>query len=212
MDAISLLKQDHRTVEELFKKFEALGDRASRQKKGLVDKIIRELSVHAMIEEELLYPSAREESDELDALSLEALEEHHVVKWVLYELSKLTPDDERFDAKVKVVIGLVRHHVEEEENEMFPLLAKQVDRPTLQMLGQALEEAKALAPTRPHPRAPDEPPGNILAGTVAKVMDAGRDFVAGKLRLRSQASARRGRVKAAPKKGQATFRGLPPKK
>jgi hemerythrin superfamily protein len=183
MDAITLLKKDHRTVESLFKRFEKLGDRAIKGKQETVERILKELSVHAAIEEAIFYPEIRVavEDKKIDALVLEALEEHHVVKWTLSELERMTPDHERFDAKVTVLMESVRHHVEEEEKELFPMVAKALGKERLKELGEAMAEAKKAVPTRPHPRMPDEPPGNLLgapgAALVDKALDAGRKLV-----------------------------------
>src|SRR4051794_27329616 len=86
MDAITILRDDHRTVEALFKKFEGLGERATKSKATIVEKLVRELSIHAAIEERLLYPVVREKITDKDDLALEALEEHLLVK---IELSTL---------------------------------------------------------------------------------------------------------------------------
>jgi hemerythrin superfamily protein len=183
MDAITLLKADHETVEGLFKKFEKLGPRAKKGKQDVVERIIKELSVHAAIEEMVFYPAVRQavEDEKIDEMVLESLEEHHIVKWVLSELHKMSPEHERFDAKVTVLMENVRHHVEEEEQELFPAVEKAFDKEQLNQLGKALAEAKKAAPTRPHPAAPDEPPGNVMAGTgagvVDKALDAGRKLV-----------------------------------
>ncbi|MBL8951895.1 MAG: hemerythrin domain-containing protein [Myxococcaceae bacterium] len=118
MDALKLLKQDHREVEALFKRYERAGDGATKAKKQLARRVTELLSKHAAVEEELLYPAARELSKDLEDLVLEALEEHHVAKATLAELEKMSPDDERFDAKMTVLIENIRHHVEEEEGEL----------------------------------------------------------------------------------------------
>jgi hypothetical protein len=97
---------------------------------------------------------------------LESLEEHLIVKWELAALADLDPSDERYDAKVTVLIENVRHHVKEEESEFFPKLRNAL-RSELLELGEALERAKKTAPTRPHPMLPDEPPGNLVAGAAA---------------------------------------------
>jgi hemerythrin superfamily protein len=157
VDAIVLLKDDHKTVEKLFKQFEKAGDDAKKEKRDLVDRIIEELSVHAFIEEQIFYPVAREAVPETEDHVLESLEEHHIVKWVLQELSDLSPDDERFDAKVTVLMENVRHHVEEEEQDWFPEVRKGLGRKKLQELGAQLEKAKKKAPRTPRPQAPDEP-------------------------------------------------------
>ena len=178
MDAITLLKNDHKTAEGLFKKFEKAGPNATKTKRDLVDKIVEELSIHAAIEEQLFYPAVRG-VEGVEDMVLESLEEHHVVKWTLSELDGMSPEAERFTAKVTVLIESVRHHIEEEENDLFPAVRKAIGRKELAELGEAMQKAKKAAPTRPHPRAPDTPPGNVIAGTAAGVIDkvrkAGRD-------------------------------------
>ena len=153
MDAIVLLKNDHKTVEKLFKQFEKAGDDDATGKRKLVDEIIEELSVHAFIEEQVFYPAARLAVPETEDHVLESLEEHHIVKWVLEELRNLGPEDERFDAKVSVLMENVRHHVEEEEQEWFPEVRKELGRKRLQELGEQLEKTKASAPRTPRPEA-----------------------------------------------------------
>jgi len=157
VDAIVLLKEDHKTVERLFKQFEKTGEDDHATKRRLVDQIIEELSVHAFIEEQIFYPEARQAVPETKDQVLESLEEHHIVKWVLSELQDLDPSDERFDAKVTVLMENVRHHVEEEEQEWFPEVRKGLGRKALQEIGTRLDEAKQTAPRDPHPRAADEP-------------------------------------------------------
>src|SRR6266545_1919302 len=188
MDAITLLKDDHRTVKELFRKFEKAGERAHKTKRTLVDKITEELSVHSAIEEQVFYPAVREAVETAEDEVLESLEEHHIVKWTLSELEKMDPQDERFDAKVAVLIESVRHHIEEEEGEMFPKVRAAVSRRRLADLGELMDRAKLAAPKRPHPRSPDEPPGNIVAGPIAAVLDAGKDAVSRVTRRSKRAS------------------------
>ena len=160
-DAIVLLKNDHKTVEKLFKQFEKLGDNAHKTKRDVVDKIIEELSVHAAIEEQHFYPTIREKAPDIGDDVLEGLEEHHVVKWTLSELKDMSPQAERFQAKVTVLIEMVRHHVEEEEGDMFPKVREAMGRKALVELYDTLEAARAKAPKRPLPKAPDEPPANL---------------------------------------------------
>jgi hemerythrin-like domain-containing protein len=173
-DAIVALKNDHRTVEQLFKRFEKAGDGARRTKRALVDSMIEELSRHAEIEELVFYPAVRREVADATSDVLEALEEHHLVKVILRELEDLDPANERFDAKVTVLIENVRHHVREEEDELFPEVREQLGRRRLRELGDELRAAKPRVPTRPHPGAPDEPPANALVGSAVAVMDRAR--------------------------------------
>jgi len=148
-DAIVLLKQDHKTVEQLFRKFEQAGDKAFATKRGLVGSIIKELTTHAYIEETIFYPEARKAAPETEDHVLESVEEHHVVVWMLSELAKLEPDAENFDAKVTVLIENVRHHVEEEEQDWFPEVRKAMGRKRLQELGARMADAKPDAPSDP---------------------------------------------------------------
>jgi hemerythrin superfamily protein len=185
MDAIALLQRDHQEVERLFKQFEKLTERAQKSKQKIVMKVIRELAIHAAIEEMFFYPAVRTAAMKANLRTLkeaadtvlESLEEHHVVKWTLSELEKMEPEDERYDAKFEVLKESVRHHVEEEQEELFPKARRLLGQDLLLDLGERMEKAKKIAPTRPHPRAPDEPPGNLVAGTVAAVMDRAKDMV-----------------------------------
>jgi hemerythrin superfamily protein len=179
VDAISLLRSDHKNVEQLFKRYERAGERAHAEKREVVDRIIEALSVHAAIEEQIFYPVARETVPATDDIVLESLEEHHIVKWVLSELDGLDPADERFDAKVTVLIENVRHHVEEEEREFFPKVRDALGRAALSDLGEALAAAKKSAPTKPHPRMPDAAPANVVVGAVTGVVDRVGENVSG---------------------------------
>ncbi|MDQ3304722.1 MAG: hemerythrin domain-containing protein [Actinomycetota bacterium] len=161
MDAITLLKNDHKTVEKLFKEFEKTKASAPKTRRRLVDKMIQELSIHTAIEEQVFYPAVREDVPDTDDTVLEGLEEHHIVKWTLAELKEMDPGHERFEPKVTVLMESVRHHVKEEEGDLFPEVRKALGRKRLGQIGDALEEAKKAAPTDPHPKAPDTPPGNV---------------------------------------------------
>ncbi|MGW4806335.1 hemerythrin domain-containing protein [Kitasatospora sp. NPDC004272] len=149
MDAIVLLKEDHKTVEKLFKEFEKAGDRAHATKRRIADRVIEELTVHAVIEEEVFYPAAREAAPGTADHVLESVEEHHVVVWMLAELAGLDPHDERFDAKMTVLMENVRHHVEEEERDWFPEVRKAMGRNRLLELGERLEAARETATRDP---------------------------------------------------------------
>ncbi len=179
MDAITLLRNDHKTVEALFKRFEKTGDSAFVEKREIVDRIIEELSVHAAIEEQLFYPTARSAVPSTETIALESLEEHHIVKWVLSELETLDARAERFDAKVTVLIENVRHHVEEEQTEFFPMVRRSLGRRALAELGDAMAAAKKTAPTHPHPRSPDAPPANSVVGTIVGLVDRLNDNASG---------------------------------
>jgi hypothetical protein len=94
---------------------------------------------------------------------------------VLSELDGMSAENERFDAKVTVLMENVRHHVEEEEGDLFPQVQKLLGKQRLAELGDAMAKAKKTVPTHPHPRSPDEPPGNLVAGAGAALVDKARD-------------------------------------
>jgi hemerythrin superfamily protein len=151
MDAIALLKADHKAVSKLFREYKAAKKAGRANRSKIVDNVIKELSIHAAIEETVFYPAVREEVPKLEDAILESLEEHHVLKWTLEELSEITPDDERYDAKVTVMMEQVRHHVEEEETDWFPKVRKALPRARLLELGAQLASAKKRAPRTPEP-------------------------------------------------------------
>lgn len=127
-DAIAMLTSDHREASDMFKQFEALGKRATAdangKKKMLVDALCAALSVHAQIEEEIFYPAVREAAKETDALMDEAKVEHASAKELVMQLQEMDPEDDLYDAKLKVLSEQIAHHVKEEEKEMFPKAKK----------------------------------------------------------------------------------------
>jgi len=139
-DAIALLKADHRAVEELFEKFEKAS--GYERKRKLAEEICLELSVHAQIEEEIFYPACEGKVDE-DLLK-ESYVEHDGAKVLIAEIVGGSPDDEFYDAKVKVLSEEIEHHVEEEEKRLEGLFA-QARKAELDMdaLGQELAARKS---------------------------------------------------------------------
>jgi hemerythrin superfamily protein len=141
-NAVDLLTADHARVKKLFQQYEAAGHRAHRKKQGIVEEVLAELEVHTTLEEELFYPAVKQKTDQ-DGKDLvaEAVEEHHVVTTLMVELKELDPTDERYEAKFKVVMETVTHHMEEEEGEMFPE-AKAVLGKGLEHLGTQMQKRK----------------------------------------------------------------------
>jgi hemerythrin superfamily protein len=138
-DAIALLEQDHKAVKQLFREFEGKTDRAFKGKLELYQKIRQELEVHTQIEEQLFYPAAKEIVPDMVA---EAMEEHQQVDRLLEELHGMDPSDERFDAKMTVMIENVEHHAEEEEKEMFPGVRGPMGADRLRELGMRMMDLK----------------------------------------------------------------------
>ena len=170
MNAIDLLKQDHDAVDALFKRIE---DTPPSRHPPILKRIKGELDTHAHIEEKLFYPDLIKNGDkELRGITKEGLEEHAQMKKVLNEASRTT-DKEKREAKLKVLIENTRHHVQEEENEMFPMVRSQYTREALEELGERMkaekakfQKSKGISPRRQQPK-----------GMIAKAMDKAKDAV-----------------------------------
>lgn len=139
MKATDLLKKQHRQVEKLFKQCEKTED--PRQRRQIMQQIAAELKLHTKLEEELFYPAVREvRTSKAGEMVDEAYEEHHVVDLVLAELPEVDPEAERFEAKMTVLSELIEHHVEEEEDEMFPMAEKKLGAERMKELGERMEQ------------------------------------------------------------------------
>jgi hypothetical protein len=141
MDAIELLKQDHEKVSGIFEKLEPTTESAVKTREELFTKLKQELDIHARIEEQIFYPAIKQ-AEETHDITLEAYEEHRVVKRLLGELEAMPVTDERWGAKLKVLKENVEHHVEEEEGEMFKSARKVLSQEQIEELGARLEAAK----------------------------------------------------------------------
>ncbi len=148
-DAIVILKDDHKQLKRLFRQFEKAGDDADETKGKLAKQIIDLLHVHTFIENEALYPETRRLLPDLEDDVLESYEEHHVADMLCAELARMRPQDERFDAKMTVLIENVEHHIEEEEDEWFPKVRDGLGRKKLQEIGVRMLELQKHAPPSP---------------------------------------------------------------
>lgn len=140
MNAVEMLKEDHRVVEDLFTQVE---NTPPSKHAALFVKIKGELDTHAHIEETVFYPAVKKagKKDLVDII-LEGIEEHMQIKMFLKGIAALTPKAERFEPKLKVLMEDTRHHVKEEEREMFPMVEDQMSAETLEKLGEKMEAAK----------------------------------------------------------------------
>jgi hemerythrin-like domain-containing protein len=148
-DAIVLLKADHKEIKQVFKQFQQAGENATQKKGELVTKMIELLTVHTYLENELIYPEVRRLLPDLEDDVLESYEEHHVADVLCMELSAMSADSERFDAKTTVLIENVLHHIDEEEQEWFPQVRQGVSRKQLAELGERMQEMRKTAPRSP---------------------------------------------------------------
>jgi len=141
MNAFALLKADHKKVAGILEKLDSTTERGVKTREELFAQLKMELDVHARIEETIFYP-AIEEAKETRDITLEAFEEHRLVKQLLAELDKMSKDQEEWTAKFTVLKENVEHHVEDEEGEMFPKARKVLSEEEVETLGTRLEEAK----------------------------------------------------------------------
>lgn len=136
-EATALLKADHKLVSMLFEQYESA--RSSTKKKAIVSQICTELTVHAQIEEEIFYPQVKAALKDKELIP-EATVEHATLKELIAQIEDGEPDDEMYDAKVKVLSEYVKHHVKEEQNEIFPKAkASKLD---MHALGEQLMQRK----------------------------------------------------------------------
>ena len=140
MDAITILKNDHRRIEKLFASFERTGLRAKKTQGHIVDRMAAGLKMHTTLEEDLFYPLVRQAVPSTDFVILEGLEEHHVAKLLLKELAKMPPSEEQFAPKVMVLIQTVRQHLEREERGALPPTCKSMGRARLNEIGDAMRK------------------------------------------------------------------------
>lgn len=150
-DAVTLLRADHKKVDALFDQYEST--RSAAKKRSIVEQICVELSVHAQVEEEIFYPAVKAALKDKEMVP-EARVEHASIKELLALIKDKTPDGEMFDAKVKVLSEYVRHHVKEEQNEMFPKAKKTgLDMRELGAQIEARKQELLQAPSEREPNA-----------------------------------------------------------
>jgi hemerythrin-like domain-containing protein len=141
MDAFELLKSDHEKVAGILDKIEGTTERALKTREELFTQLKSELDVHANIEETIFYP-VLEKAEESRDITLEAFEEHRIVKQLLNELEAEAKDDETWTAKFTVLKENIEHHVEEEEGELFKKARRVLSEEEIEELGTRMEEAK----------------------------------------------------------------------
>jgi hemerythrin-like domain-containing protein len=141
VDAIKLLKEDHKKVKKLLEELDSTTERGVKTREELFGKITSEMQVHEAIEEEIFYPALKEHPKAKEVV-LEGYEEHHVVDELMGEM-RVTPfDDERWGAKASVMKENIEHHIEEEEGEMFEKAEQLMESSELEQLGARMEARK----------------------------------------------------------------------
>ncbi len=176
MDVTELLRNEHREAEAAFALFDQMSDPGTRRE--LAGTLSKALSIHAGVEELVVYPVIRDKVQGGKDMINHALQEHQQVKELLVEIEKTAKTG---DAQLAVLVHRLKSatldHVAEEEGEVLPKLREALSKDELRDLGLKLMEAEQHAPTHPHPHAPNRPPANKVADMAAFVLDKARDLV-----------------------------------
>jgi hemerythrin superfamily protein len=181
-DVIEVLEHDHREVERMFAELESLRGAATEdarsRRKSVTEQVTIELVRHSVAEEVLVYPQVE---DKVSAEEAEhARKEHAEAEETLQRLEKLDADDPGFDDELATLMSEIRHHVADEEGQMFAHMRQTIDADELRKLGGRVEAFKKVAPTRPHPHVPNEPLPRLAAGPAASLFDRMRDLATGR--------------------------------
>jgi hemerythrin superfamily protein len=181
-DVVEILEQDHREVEETFAELESLRGASTEEeqarRKTVTEQVTIELVRHSVAEEVLVYPRVE---DKVSAEEAEhAREEHAEAEETLHRLEKLDADDPAFDDELATLMAEIRHHIEDEEGQMFAHMRQIIDTDELHKLGARVEAFKKVAPTHPHPKVPNEPLPRMAAGPAASLFDRMRDLATGR--------------------------------
>ncbi|MER5224859.1 hemerythrin domain-containing protein [Streptomyces flaveus] len=178
-NVITELTTDHREVEEIFGRIEALppGD---KNRKVYADQATMELVRHSVAEEEYLYPAVRQYLPNGDTVADKEIDDHSKAEQIMKDLESCEASDAEFDRLIGMLMSEVRSHIADEEENLFPMLRTTASAGTLDELGDKVRQAKKLAPTRPHPSAPDKPPANKLLAPGGGLVDRLRDAMTGR--------------------------------
>jgi hemerythrin superfamily protein len=181
-DVIEVLEHDHREVEQMFAELESLRGAATEEakvrRKEVTEQVTIELVRHSVAEEVLVYPEVDRKVSAEEAEH--AREEHAEAEKTLQRLEKLDADDPAFDDELATLMAEIRHHIEDEEGEMFAHMRQVIDTDELRKLGARVEAFKKVAPTRPHPNVPNTPLPRLAAGPAASLFDRMRDLATGR--------------------------------
>jgi len=172
-DVFTIIIEEHRITEQLGNQYQQSQDHHERQ--SIAHNIIKLLSVHAACEEMALYPFMKEKLPNGPALVAHALTEHQQVKELLYALDNMQEGQSHFSEKLLECLAATLQHVKEEEEELLPALKSAMTQQEIQQMTEHFIASKKIAPSRPHPDAPNTPPENRIANGQAAPLDAARD-------------------------------------
>jgi hemerythrin-like domain-containing protein len=178
-DMVSVLITDHQEMKQYFRELEAATDGKARR--DAADKLTAEVARHSVAEEMYVYPAARKILANGDELIDEEIKEHAEVEELLKTWEGMDGDDPQFmPVYEQIRDGLLHHIDEEEEPKLFPAMQQHLTTEQMDELGEKITRAKKLAPTRPHPSAPDEPPMDKVLGVPLGIVDRIRDKMSGR--------------------------------
>ncbi|MFE5588573.1 hemerythrin domain-containing protein [Kitasatospora sp. NPDC056531] len=178
-NVIDELMTDHREVEEMFARIQAM-TAGGQQLRDMVDEVTIELVRHSVAEEQYLYPAVREYIQGGDRLADKEIADHGRVEKILKQLEKTDIDDAQLSPLLQRLMDEVAAHVQDEENKLFPMLRQACTPQQLDDLGDKIRRAKSMAPTRPHPSAPSTTTASKLLAPGVGLVDRARDFVTGR--------------------------------
>jgi len=178
MNGISILKNDHAVVRNLFKDLKTSNDSTFRR--STLNTMVKELSQHAAVEEQVLYPTIRQLSSFGASEADSSIKAHQAIKELLDKLDKMGPSAPEFDQTMSILVQDFNEHTNEEETAVFPHLEQHLSQQDLEDLGVIVNSLKSASPTHPHPGMPATPPGNLILGPLTafldKIRDLGRTF------------------------------------
>lgn len=177
MDALQLLANQHEKVDRAFDRYANLPKDATQERIDLAREVIEDLVGHAAIEEAAFYPTVRDALPGADEEIDHDLEEHQEAKELLNRLDGVEPSSDEYEAVMGELIPAIRHHVEEEENDLFPRVREALTADERAELGDTMQQLMQVVPTRPHPHEPSTPPANMLTGPMAGALDRLRDRI-----------------------------------
>jgi len=172
-DVIEIIMEEHQLVDALGERYHT--ETNPKEKQGIAHNIIKLLSIHAACEEAALYPWMKKHFPNGEQLVAHAIHEHQNIKNDLYTLDQMKLGDAGYDSKLQKAMKDTKHHVQEEESDLLPTLRRRASKAELDEIRNSFLSAKTIAPSRPHPSAPTEPPQNKIVGAATMPIDAARD-------------------------------------
>jgi hemerythrin-like domain-containing protein len=179
-DVIMFLTEQHREVDDIFAQLEDMDGATDEKVQRLAEQVVTFLVKHSVAEEIYLYPAVRKALPDGDDVADHELHEHDEAEQTMKKLEGLTPEQAEFWPTLHQLIGEIRHHVDEEENNLFPKLRAACSEQELQELGRKVQQAEKFAPTRPHPSAPAEGAALGALAPGAGLVDRIRDALSGR--------------------------------